>query len=130
MGRSGLIMAEQSYSKATLTMLDAGSSYFQHSLNGFYYAYIQMLSNMPKDCRKTHYQLSGKWKNYPSGVPFDLADEEYDNFQLQELTKMEAEMQKVNAVANYEEQQLDQINKELKQLEQRANALEEAASQP
>lgn len=124
-----MFMDQQNLAQSTLTNLEVGFHCFRYSLNALYYAYIQQLSAFPKECRKTHNQLSGKWKNYPNGIPFGLSNEEYDNFQMQEMARMEAELMKLNSIANYEEQQLDEIDEQLKDLDRRAKALEEGNQQ-
>ena len=119
-----LYMEEKEYTTTSLNFLDAGFHSFQYSLNGLYYAYIQQLSAMPQTCRKTHLQLSGKWCHYPNGVPFGLSNEEYNNFMLQELNRAEAEINKIGSSIYYEEQMLDDMDRQLSDLERRAEALE------
>ncbi len=124
-----MFIDEQLYNKTSRTTLEVTSRCFRHNLDAFYYAYMQQLSLIPQECRKTHYSLSGKWKNYPNGVPFGLSSEEYENFQLQEMTRMDAELDKIGSNVNYEEQQLDDMNEKLEQLDQQTKALEQSINE-
>ncbi len=66
---------------------------YQHYLNAFYYAYLGSLSLLPKSARKAHFDMARRWTRLPNGTPLDLTQEEYEQFQTQELGIYEEELQ-------------------------------------
>ena len=99
---------------------------FQYNLNALYYAYMQQLSHFPKSCLKTHHELSSKWRCYPNGTPLGLTDAEYESFQQNEMTRMEDELKLLENSQNYEEAKMDEMERQLELLDQRAQAIEKA----
>lgn len=95
---------------------------FEHYNNAFYYGYMSSLSLLPKSARKKHFTLAKKWKSFPNGTPFDLTQEEYEQFQTQELGRCEEESQRFQAALNYSEQHLNELEQRLQDLEKKATA--------
>lgn len=106
---STLIEALEGNAPSTLakSQLQVQFNCFRYSLNAIYYAYMQQLSLFPRDCLKAHHQLSSKWKNYPNGIALGLSSEEYDNFQMNEMARLDAEIKKLSDEINYESEQID-----------------------
>ena len=110
-----LIMASRemienhTYSQIERDNLLVGFNYFSHSLNAFYYGYLGSMSLLPKSARKTHFEMAKKWRCFPNGTPLDLTQEEYEQFQMQEIAKSEEEMNALRAAVNYEDRSLDEI---------------------
>jgi len=111
------MIGNHTYSQIERDNLLVGFNYFSHSLNAFYYGYLGNLSLLPKSARKNHFELAKKWRCYPNGTPLDLTQEEYEQFQLQEIAKSEEEMNKLNAAVNYEDKHLDEIEDRLNKVE-------------
>ena len=107
------------YSQLERDNITMGFSYFSHSLNSFYYGYLGSLSLLPKSARKTHFEVAKKWKSFPNGTPLDLTQEEYEQFQMQEMAKCEEELNHLNAVVNYEDRILDDLEKQLDNMEEK-----------
>ena len=87
-----------------------------YSINAFYYGYLGSISLLPKKSRKSHYELSKKWKTFPNGTPLDLSQEEYEQFQLYEINRYEDEVAKYGAQVNYEERKLKNLEKQIDEL--------------
>lgn len=109
------------YSQLERDNIATGFSYFNHSLIAFYYGYLGSLSLLPKSARKTHFKMAKKWKSFPNGTPLDLAQEEYEQFQMQEMAKCEEELNHLNAVVNYEDRMLDDLEGRINELERKGN---------
>ena len=107
------------YSQLERDNIATGFSYFSHSLNALYYGYLGSLSLLPKSARKTHFDLAKRWKSFPNGTPLDLAQEEYEQFQMQEMAKCEEELNHLNAVVNYEDRMLDDLEGRIDELERK-----------
>ena len=99
-------------------------SCFGYSLNAYYYGYIGCLSLLPKTARKEHFEMAKKWKCFPNGVPFDLAQEEYEQFQMLEIAHYEEAAERFHATVNYEERKLNEIEERLDVLEDQATQFE------
>ena len=112
------ILRKHDYSSGSKLVLDTDLKCMQYSINAFYYGYLGSLSLLPKSARKTHYELAQKWRNFPNGIPLDLPQEEYDQFQLYEMNRCQDEMEKLNMVVNYEDYVLDEMEKRLDELEE------------
>ena len=113
------MIGNHTYSQLERDNVSTGINYFNHSLNALYYGYLGSISLLPKSARKTHYEMAKKWKCFPNGTPLDLAQEEYEQFQMQEMAKCEEELNHLNAVVNYEERQLDNMERRLDNLERK-----------
>lgn len=109
------------YSQLERDNIATGFSYFNHSLNAFYYGYLGSLSLLPKSARKTHFELAKKWESFPNGTPLDLTQEEYEQFQMQEMAKCEEELNHLNLVVNYEDRMLDDLEGRIDELERKGN---------
>ena len=88
-----------------------------YNINAFYYAYLGSLSLFPKSARKTHYEMAKKWKNFPNGTPLDLPQEEYEQFQVYEINRLNEGVEKYGAQVNFEERKLNELEKQLEELE-------------
>lgn len=97
---------------------------FEHYINGFYYGYMGTLSLLPKSAREKHFKIAKNWKCFPNGTPLDLSQEEYEQFQMQEVALIDEEMSRFNAALNYTERQLDDLGKKIDALEKIASTLE------
>ena len=113
------MIGNHTYSQLERDNVSTGINYFNHSLNALYYGYLGSVSLLPRSARKTHYEMAKKWKCFPNGTPLDLAQEEYEQFQMQEMAKCEEELNHLNAVVNYEECQLDNMERRLDNLERK-----------
>ena len=105
------------YSQLERDHLSVGISCFEHSLNAFYYGSMGSMSLLPKSSREMHFKTAKKWKCFPNGTPFDLSQEEYEQFQMQEMARCEEELNRFNAAVNYEEQQLTEMEDRIDKLE-------------
>lgn len=101
------------YSSIRKQRLTTDLNCMQYSINGFYYGYLQILSLLPKSVRKTHYEMAGKWRNYPNGTPLDLPQEEYEQFQIKEIEHYKEEVEQYGSQINYEEQKLNDLEKQI-----------------
>ena len=63
---------------------------------------------------------------HPNGTPLGLTDAEYESFQQNEMTRMEDELKLLENSQNYEEAKMDEMERQLELLDQRAQAIEEA----
>lgn len=115
------MIGNHTYSQIERDNLLAGFNYFSHSLNAFYYGYLGSLSLLPKSARKNHFEMAKKWGCYPNGTPLDLTQEEYVQFQMQEMAKCEEELNHLNAVVNYEDRMLDDLEGRIDELERKGN---------
>ena len=109
------------YSTEYKDIVNMNLNVMTYAINGFYYGYLGCLSLLPKDARKTHYELAKKWKNFPNGTPLDLSQEEYDQFQAYEINKYQEEVDKYGTQVNYEERKLNELEKQVDELN---NAIE------
>lgn len=57
----------------------------------------------------------------PNGVPLDLTQEEYEQFQEKELYLYQEEMSRYEAHVNFEDRKLNELEDQLDQLEQKVN---------
>ena len=87
-----LLMDEHDFSTQNDEIIKHGFSGLTHSLNAFYYGYLGSTSLLPKAARKTHYEMSKKWTVYPNGTPLDLEQEQYEQFQMNELFRYNEEI--------------------------------------
>ena len=94
---------------------------FEHYINGFYYGYMGSLSLLPKSAREKHFKVAKKWKCFPNGTPLDLSQEEYEQFQMQEVELINEEINRFNAALNYTERQLNELGERIDELEKIAN---------
>lgn len=106
------------YSTDNKDMLSTNLNCISYSINAFYYGYLGCLSLFPKSTRKTHYEMAKKWKHYPNGVPLDLPQEEYERFMEYENNRLEKELDKMDVRINYEERKLNDIEKQIEQLQE------------
>ena len=95
----------------------------QHSINAFYYGYLGLVSLFPKSAREYHYKLANGWKSFPNGTPLDLPQEEYEQFQAHEINCYKEEVEKFGDVVNYEDQKLEELEKQVDQLKKQASNL-------
>lgn len=95
----------------------------QHSINAFYYGYLGLVSLFPKSAREYHYKLANGWKSFPNGTPLDLPQEEYEQFQAHEINCYKEEVEKFGDVVNYEDQKLEELEKQVDQLKEQAGQL-------
>lgn len=86
------VVGKETYSQIDLDALSTRISAYQHYLNGFYYGYLGSLSLFPKSARKVHFDMAKKWTSFPNGTPLDLAQEEYEQFQMKELEMIQEEL--------------------------------------
>lgn len=78
----------------------------EHSINFFYYAYLETLSMLPKSARSTHNELSKTWRHFPNGTPLDLTLDEYEQFQATEINRIDDILYDLSGKVNYEEQKI------------------------
>lgn len=115
------IIENDAYSVNTKELVDLHVHGFKYFVNAYYYAYLGCLSLFPKSARKTHHEFAKKWKNFPNGVPLDLPQEEYEQFQEKELYLYQEEMSRYEAHVNFEDRKLNEMEDQLDQLEQKVN---------
>lgn len=89
----------------------------EYSTNAFYYGYLGMVSLLPQGARKTHHEIGKKWRNFPNGTALDLAQEEYERFQMYEINKMQEEYDRFGAEVNFEDHTLSDMEERLEKLE-------------
>ena len=109
-------MEKHDYSTGNKLVLDTGVKCLQHSINAFYYGYLGSLSLLPKSARKPHYEMAKRWMGFPNGTPLDLPQEEYEQFQLNEMNQCQEEMEQLSSQINYEDNKLDELEKQLEDL--------------
>lgn len=76
---------EHDYSVRSRETINLELNGMAYSLNGFYYGYLGSMSLLPKAARKTHHEMSKKWTMFPNGTPLDLGQEQYEQFQMNEI---------------------------------------------
>ena len=113
-----------SYSQLERDNISLIISCFEHYINGFYYGYMGTLSLLPKSAREKHFKMAKKWKCFPNGTPLDLSQEEYEQFQMQEVALIDEEINRFNAALNYTERQLEDLDNRLDELEKIASTIE------
>jgi hypothetical protein len=86
------MIEEHNFSIQNRDIINLGFSGITHSLNAFYYGYLGSISLLPKPSRKTHYEMSEKWTVFPNGTPLDLEQEQYEQFQMNELFRYNEEI--------------------------------------
>ena len=112
---------EHNYSVMNRNSVNLNLNCIQYSINSFYYGYLGLVSLFPKSSREYHYKLAGGWKSFPNGTPLDLSQEEYEQFQIQEINRYKEEVEKYGAKVNYEEQKLEDLEKQIDQLQDQVN---------
>lgn len=112
---------EHDYSSSNKLVLSTGLKCMQYSINAFYYGYLGNLSLLPKSARKPHYEMAKKWRNFPNGTPLDLPQEDYEQFQLNEMNLCQDEMEKLSAHVNYEDRKLNELEKQIEELSDNIN---------
>lgn len=58
-------------------------------INADYYAYLEIISSMPKEAQKQFIEISSKLTNLPNGTPLGLKSEDYKLFYQKEYEKYE-----------------------------------------
>lgn len=96
-------------------------STIEYSVNAFYYAYLGSMSLLPKSARKVYYEHAMKWKNFPNGTPLDLPQEEYEKFQMNEMNKLNADIDRYGGMVKYRDVELDEMGRQLEELEEKIN---------
>lgn len=91
-------LKNHSYSDKDRAVMKIQFSNHNHSMNAFYYGYLGAMSLLPQSARKDHYQLARKWDTFPNGIPLDLSQEEYEQFQMNEFYRLEQEVNEVSAM--------------------------------
>lgn len=117
-------MDRHEYSRLNKEDISIHLKTIEYSLNGFYYAYLGSLSQLPKSSRKTHFEMAKKWTHFPNGTPLDLSQEEYEQFQMQEMKRLDEEISRYGTALNYEDQRLEELGQRLDELEEMARSLE------
>lgn len=110
------LIASHEYTREYKDIVEQNLTCMTYSINAFYYGYLGSISLLPKNSRKSHYELSKKWKTFPNGTPLDLSQEEYEQFQLYEINRYENEVAKYGAQVNYEERKLNDLEKQIDEL--------------
>lgn len=86
------------YSIQSCETINLDFSGITHSLNAFYYGYLGSMSLLPKAARKTHYEMSEKWTVFSNGIPLDLDQEQYEQFQMNEIFRYSEEIDRYNEI--------------------------------
>ena len=107
------------YSKTYKDIIDMNLNGMSYSINAFYYGYLGSLSLLPKSARKTHYEMAKKWKSFPNGTPLDLSQEEYEQFQMNEINRYQEEISKYGEQVNYEERRVNELEKQIEELDKK-----------
>ena len=68
---------------------------------------------------RTHYEMAKKWKNFPNGTPLDLSQEEYEQFQMNEINRYQEEISKYGEQVNYEERRVNELEKQIEELDKK-----------
>ena len=100
------MISAHEYSSNQFDFVKANLQMIEHSINFFYYAYLESLSLFPKSARSKHNELSKIWRHYPNGTPLDLTQEEYEQFQATELNRIDDILYNLSGKVNYEEQRI------------------------
>ena len=111
------------YSKHTNALILMNLDCMGYSINGFYYGYLGSISLLPKSARTAHYEMAKKWTSFPNGTPLDLSQEEYEQFQMQEIHRYEEELNRFGTAVKAEEDRLDDIEEQVEELQKIANEL-------
>lgn len=121
LGQVREMVEKNDYSVNSKELVTLRVNSFKYFVDAYYYAYMGYLSLFPKSARKTHNEFAKKWKNFPNGVPLDLPQEEYEQFQEKELYLYQEEMNRYEAQVNYEDRKLNELENQLDELEQKVN---------
>lgn len=90
-------------------LVDLNLQSMSYCINSFYYAYLGSLSLLPKSSWKKHYELSRKWRYYPNGTPLGLTQDEYEQFQAQEMNRLQELLSKMEGLVKYREIKLQEM---------------------
>lgn len=113
------LIDSKDYSQYNKDVIATKVDCFGYPLAAMYYGYLGSLSMLPKSARTTHFEMAKKWKAFPNGTPLDLTQEEYEQFQMQEMSKYDEAIHNMLDEVTYEDYKLQQMEQQLNELEKK-----------
>lgn len=110
------------FSKLSLMMVDLNFRGFQHSLNSFYYGYMEFISLLPQDALELHRQIVTEWNCLPNGIGLNLSKEEYEQFQKKEMNEFENLIKETEIEIVKQESDLNELEEKLERIEEKISS--------
>ena len=103
-------------------MVDLNFRGFQHSLNSFYYGYMEFISLLPQDALELHRQIVTEWNCLPNGIGLNLSKEEYEQFQKKEMNEFENLIKETEIEIVKQESDLNELEEKLERIEEKISS--------
>ncbi len=103
-------------------LIKAQKEGLQCLVNADYYAFLEIISKLPKEAHTSLLEISDQLTNMPNGVAIGLASEEYQRFNSREFEKYNELMKGVQNMADKLESRLEAIEYDMENLDQQLSS--------
>ena len=116
------MMEDDGYTMINMRLAQIHSIIIVAYANSFYYAYLQMLTHLPKSTHKRFYEESHDWHNLPS-AGIGWSDEEYERQQKLLDDAVQDDLAQLSLFLTQTESELTELDKRLQNLEILADSM-------
>lgn len=101
------------------SMTDGNFKCYQYSVNAFYYAYMELMSHMPRKSLSAYAQFAEHWDCLPDEIPLTLTPEEYQRRQQREFGKIDELVKALESDVGKRSDEIDMLARRLDELSSR-----------